>query len=417
MTRFTDRVTRDLHQIADRSTPSSTAWDSIRTRIDEQTDQPPTMEVIMLSPDRNDQPKRGWMLAAAAVAGLALVGGLVFATTRSDDDTVPADTPTATLPAEPAPDAEVDPDAEAVEVPAPEPTTAAEVAPEPEPAPEPVTVTVTGTYADSGVTTATTPTASSSGLVGDTTYLGTTNFEGPFAGPASFVDQGWNLADGSYMSSGEFLFTGAIEGLGSGTLSFVITNTASPDVVDGVWSWTTTITSGTDDFEGAHGTAVFTADAADPLNAGVGTYSWTITVPPEGSLVSVTATGTAVDENVVTEPGDRPGAIDYTGTTVMAGDIEGPAVFSGRQWPLLSGSTLGGGTFEFTGAIAGLGSGTMTFEDLWTDVAGVRTYRAVVTGGTGDFEGITGIGTFQPTADGTPDTYTYSFDLTAPIDR
>ncbi len=124
MTRFTDRVTRDLHQIADRSTPSSTAWDSIRTRIDEQADQPPTMEVIMLSPDRNDQPKRGWMLAAAAVAGLALVGGLVFATTGSDDDTVPANTPTATLPTEPAPDAEVDPDAEAVVVPAPDPTTA-----------------------------------------------------------------------------------------------------------------------------------------------------------------------------------------------------------------------------------------------------------------------------------------------------
>ncbi len=132
MTRFTDRVTRDLHQIADRSTPSSTAWDSIRTRIDEQTDQPPTMEVIMLSPDRNDQPKRGWMLAAAAVAGLALVGGLVFATTRSDD-TAPADTPTATLPAEPAPDAEVDPDTDAVVAPAPDPTTAAEVAPEPVP--------------------------------------------------------------------------------------------------------------------------------------------------------------------------------------------------------------------------------------------------------------------------------------------
>jgi hypothetical protein len=55
MTRFTDRVTRDLHQIADRSTPSSTVWESIRTRIASQTDQP-TMEVIMLSPDRNDSP-------------------------------------------------------------------------------------------------------------------------------------------------------------------------------------------------------------------------------------------------------------------------------------------------------------------------------------------------------------------------
>ena len=85
MTRFTDRVTRDLHQIADHSTPSSTAWDSIRTRIDEQTDQPPTMEVVMLSPDRNDSPKRGWMLAAAAVAALALVGGLWLLVRRAPD--------------------------------------------------------------------------------------------------------------------------------------------------------------------------------------------------------------------------------------------------------------------------------------------------------------------------------------------
>ncbi len=103
MTRFTDRVTRDLGQIADRATPSPTAWESIQHRIDEQAD-PSTMEVIMLSPDRNDSPKRGWMLAAAAGV-IILIGGLVFATTRSDDDTVPADTPQATLPAEPAPDA------------------------------------------------------------------------------------------------------------------------------------------------------------------------------------------------------------------------------------------------------------------------------------------------------------------------
>jgi len=408
MTRFTDRVTRDLHQIADRSTPSSTAWESIRTRIDEPADQP-TMEVIMLSPDRNDQPKRGWMLAAAAVAALGLVGGLVLFAANSDDDTVPADTPTATLPAEPAPDAEVDPDAEAVVVPAPDPTTAAEVAPEPAPVPEPVTVTVTGTFADSGIGTATTPSAS--GLVGDASIQGVTTYEGQITGSSPWVSEAWFLPDGSQKGTGEFLFTGTIEGLGSGTLSYIDVW----QVVDGVWSEAVTITGGTDDFEGAWGTGVSTPD--DPSSSDSGTTVWTITVPPEGSLVSVTATGTTVDENVVTEPGDGPGAIDYTGTTVMAGDIEGPAVFSGRQWALLSGSALGGGTFEFTGAIAGLGSGTMTFEDLWTDVAGVRTYRAVVTGGTGDFDGITGIGTFQPAADGTPDTYTYSFDLTAPIDR
>ena len=136
MTRFTDRVTRDLHQIADRSTPSSTAWDSIQTRIESQTDQP-TMEVIMLSPDRNNSPKRGWMLAAAA-GTVILIGGIVFATTRSDDnDTVPADAPQATAPvdapeatapAEPAPDAEADP--------APAPDAGVEPAPDATPAVE-----------------------------------------------------------------------------------------------------------------------------------------------------------------------------------------------------------------------------------------------------------------------------------------
>ena len=127
MTRFTERVTRDLDQIADRATPSPTAWESIQHRIAEQTDQP-TMEVIMLSPDRNDSPKRGRMLAAAAGI-IVLIGGLVFAITRSDDDTVPADTPQVTLPAEPAPEADaqlddeavVEPDADPVVEPTPEP--------------------------------------------------------------------------------------------------------------------------------------------------------------------------------------------------------------------------------------------------------------------------------------------------------
>ena len=116
----------------------------------------------MLSPDRNDSPKRGWMLAAAAVAGLALVGGLVFATTRSDDDTVPADTPTATLPTEPAPDAEVNPDPDGVAVPTPDPTTAA-VVETPVVIPEPGTVA--GTFSTEDVVSTTSP--SSSGLIGD----------------------------------------------------------------------------------------------------------------------------------------------------------------------------------------------------------------------------------------------------------
>ncbi|HYN32627.1 MAG TPA: hypothetical protein VES40_08385, partial [Ilumatobacteraceae bacterium] len=254
MTRFTDRVTRDLHQIADRSTPSSTAWDSIRTRIDEQTDQPPTMEVIMLSPDRNDQPKRGWMLAAAAVAGLALVGGLVFATTRSDD-TTPADTPVVTLPTEPAPEAEVDPDAEAVVVPAPEPTTAAEVTPEPEPAPEPVTVTVTGTFSAEDVLATTAP--NSSGLIGVTAWQATSVYEGQMAGTAPGIWQTWvgnrlgEPGQGEFRV-GEHVFTGTIEGVGSGTLTY----SDEWITVDGVTSGKAAITGGTGDFEGAYGSAV-----------------------------------------------------------------------------------------------------------------------------------------------------------------
>ena len=253
MTRFTDRVTRDLHQIADRSTPSSTAWDSIRTRIDEQTDQPPTMEVIMLSPDRNDQPKRGWMLAAAAVAGLALVGGLVFATTRSDDDTVPADTPMATPSRGTRTRRRGRSRRGGRRGPRPGPTTAAEVAPEPEPVPEPVTVTVTGTFAESeDVVASATPTPVHPVSRATPRCSATTMYEGQLAGSAPWVSQFWPLSDGSQFGAGEFLFTGTIDGLGSGTLPFV----DEWQTVDGVWSGKTTITGGTGDFEGASGTGV-----------------------------------------------------------------------------------------------------------------------------------------------------------------
>ena len=97
MTRFTDRVERDLSQISDRATPSSTAWEAIRHRIDEQDSQPhrdTTTEVIMLDPDTNrlqKRPRTG-LLVAASVAAIALVGGLVVVANR-DDDASPADRP------------------------------------------------------------------------------------------------------------------------------------------------------------------------------------------------------------------------------------------------------------------------------------------------------------------------------------
>lgn len=50
----------------------------------------PTSEVIMLTPNRNESPTTNhrWMMVAAAIV---LVGGLIFATTRADEDPVPVD--------------------------------------------------------------------------------------------------------------------------------------------------------------------------------------------------------------------------------------------------------------------------------------------------------------------------------------
>lgn len=94
MSRFTDRLERDLDQIADRASSSSTAWESILTQIDQRADEPDT-EVIMLTPDENqlDTRKRSWLMVAAAVAAVALVGGLFLAVTQSDDDPATADQP------------------------------------------------------------------------------------------------------------------------------------------------------------------------------------------------------------------------------------------------------------------------------------------------------------------------------------
>lgn len=87
MKRFTNRVTRDLGQIADRATPSPTAWEKIQQRIDEQTDEP-TMEVIMLDPDRKPSTTRPkpWLMVTAAAAAVLIIVGIVVAASGSDDE-------------------------------------------------------------------------------------------------------------------------------------------------------------------------------------------------------------------------------------------------------------------------------------------------------------------------------------------
>jgi hypothetical protein len=407
MTRFTERVTRDLDQIADRSTPSSTAWESIRTRIESQVDQP-TVEVIMLSPDRNDSPKRGWMLAAAAVAALALVGGLVFATTRSDDDdTVPADTPEVTTPVDPAPDAEVDPDADPIVVPAPDaeepsdPEPEPETEPQPEPEVGPVTVTVTGTFVDGAPLEIPSP-GGRSEASGDAT------FDGGLSGTAARTTTMWTSSDGVARGLGNAEFSGAIDGVGSGTLTF----SELWQIVDGTWSSTATITSGTEDFEGASGTGVFSSDPATAGDRSTGSYTWEITVPPADSLVTVTARGTSYDPDLVFEPTDVEGQQSYSAGTVLEGDIRGLAPHTGTLWGL-DNAGVGSGNFEFTGDIADLGTGTMTYTDVWVLADGTMTYSVFITGGTGDFDGITGSGRFID--EGEVDSY--EFTLTAPVGR
>jgi hypothetical protein len=339
------------------------------------------MEVIMLSPDRNTEPKRGWMLAAAAVVGLALVGGLVYATTRSDDPTVPADTPVATLPAEPAPDAEVDPDEDAVVSPAPDPTTATEVE-------TPVEITepgtVTGTFSTEDVVPTTAP--SSAGLIGDEAWQATTVFEGQMTGTAPGTWQAWELSATDALRLGESVFTGTIEGLGSGTLTY----SEQWTIRLGFTNAKATITGGTGDFEGAYGSATFEPAPEAPADRPAGTYSWNITVPPKGSLVTVTATGT----ETTTEYLRPPESNGWTETSSLEGSLVGIANGSGLGY----GNPFGGAAFatsswEFTGTILGLGTGTMTYDRISESTSeGVKSWYDVITGGTGDFEGITGTG-------------------------
>jgi hypothetical protein len=231
------------------------------------------------------------------------------------------------------------------------------------------------------------------------------------AGTAPGIWQTWDLAPGGgppggELRVGEHVFTGTIEGLGSGTLTY----TDEWLTVDGIASGKAAITGGTGDFEGAYGSVVLEPVPAAPGDSSAGTYSWDITVPPKGSLVTVTATGTAPVS--IARNSDTDGT--WTGTGGFSGSIVGlaPARGSGQSWWNGGDFTFGTSRWEFTGTIDGLGTGTVTFDRIgfFPIPDGTWTWFDVVVDGTDELEGITGTG--QVAAD---ESYTYT--LTAPVNQ
>lgn len=100
MSRFDERIERDLHHIADKATPSSTAWEAIQTRVAEQADHP-ELEITMLKPNPTpDRSIRTWMLGAAAAVVL-IIGGLYVALSGGGDNESPLEVVTDPTPTAP----------------------------------------------------------------------------------------------------------------------------------------------------------------------------------------------------------------------------------------------------------------------------------------------------------------------------
>ena len=91
MSPFAERLERDLRHIADRATPSSTAWDSIQARIDQQADEPNMEKIIMLAPDDKKYPNRAWIAGGAVAAAVVLlIAGIAFISNDGDQESLVA---------------------------------------------------------------------------------------------------------------------------------------------------------------------------------------------------------------------------------------------------------------------------------------------------------------------------------------
>lgn len=390
MTRFTDRVTRDLHQIADRSTPSSTAWESIRTRIDKQPDQP-TMEVIMLSPDRTTEPKRGWMMAAAAVAAL-VVGGLVFAMTRSGDDVAPADTATLPLPTAPAPDTTIGAPATTA---APEATDPAEDA-----VSEPIVVE--GGYVaihtpvelPGGLTYGMWMDGDTSGQVPDTDMLG----QGAFFG--TITTTGGQITGGE----GSWVIRLSVPDVGEGLLLVQGWNPVrTPTSFDGAGT-VVGLSGDFTDMTGTFSTTVFEQNL-DSLNAG----TWAFELQP-GQPAPDPAEPT--ETRTIEYQGDSVGTFlsgpDFQGGITLTGDIVGSGGFVGNT--AYGAVEINVGTLDGEEGVFITTRGPLTGAEPWT-------VEAEFYGVSGAFEGFTGTGTATGTTFDETGAFTLSASRTFEVSR
>jgi hypothetical protein len=89
VSRLDTRIARDLREIADRATPSPTAWETIHARMRTQAPVEET-EVIMLT-DEPTGTRRGWMVLVAAAAAVVIAVVIGVLVTRNDDPKVTAD--------------------------------------------------------------------------------------------------------------------------------------------------------------------------------------------------------------------------------------------------------------------------------------------------------------------------------------
>lgn len=464
MSRFDEQLDRDFPVIAERVTPSPTAWEEIQQRI---ADREPTTETEIIMLTDNTIRTRRWPLvaAAAAVAALAITG--IALINRGDDAEVPAEPPTPTI--APGPDSGQD-DEQTGDEQTGEQTGDALQPVDPVVPPLPVegqtippgrySVDTLGVGIEFDVPPSDTPwtvtldnplavaIGTDAGFVGfqrigsfyDADQAQSPTFTGLGSIPPDDFD-GWVDANGIIVEdsadatidgrAAQFRRVRVPDGYGDGLCPAEVQpcvrlNSVSADLID-------ENSRDGSELDGPFANAYWFVEIDDFEPLGVWAFAhdgdldgWLDEIAPIiesiilGEPAPVIEGGTArVPERVavtanmtVTQTGDRdldnPWPVEWTGS--LDGDIAGTYVGAGMSTP--NGAEV---TLEWTMdvTIEGLGSGSLTLRSDWVWLGdGAHTATDRVISGTGDFEGVTGFGTSTQTSDFGPGVeYTATIEL------